>query len=165
MDVVAQVLLAGLLATIAIDCWATFSNRVLDFPRTNWGMVGRWIGHIPTGKFIHRPIGSSAEINHENVLGWTFHYLIGFSYSALYSLLIFTFLHGTPTLLSAWLFGLATVLSPWFIMQPGLGLGVCAIKAPQPNLVRVNNIVIHSIFGIALYISWLLTSTLTIHIQ
>lgn len=87
-------------------------------------------------------------------MGWCFHYFVGMVYAALYVLVVSSVMDGVPTLLSAWVFGLVTILSPWFVMQPGLGLGICAVKAPRPNLVRVQNFIIHSIFGIALYIGW-----------
>ncbi|MBV1914519.1 MAG: DUF2938 domain-containing protein [Pseudomonadales bacterium] len=155
MEVAIQILIVGVLATVAIDIWATFANKMFKLPRTNWAMVGRWLGHIPSGKFTHISISSSPTIKYENTVGWVFHYSIGLSYAALYIGLVFTFLDGIPTLLSAWVFGLVTILSPWFVMQPCLGMGVCAVKAPEPNLVRINNFIIHSIFGIALYCGWI----------
>ena len=158
MEVTIQILFGGLFATVAIDIWATFANRLLKFPRTNWAMVGRWLGHIPSGQLTHISISSSPVIKYENVAGWAFHYFIGLSYAAFYVVLVVTCMEGVPTLLSAWVFGLTTVLSPWFVMQPGLGLGVCAVKATQPGLVRMNNLIIHSIFGVVLYYSWVASS-------
>lgn len=154
MASVLQILLLGVFATAAIDIWATFSNKVLKFPRTNWAMVGRWLGHIPNGKFMHDPVSAAQEISYEEVLGWMFHYFIGIAYAAFYVLIVFLVLNGEPSLLSAWVFGLVTILSPWFIMQPCLGMGFFASKAAQPNLVRLQNFFIHSIFGIALYYGW-----------
>ena len=155
MEVVIKILAIGIFATVIMDVWATFSNRVLNFPRTNWAMVGRWLGHIPSGKFIHNPVGSSAEIKYENILGWTFHYVIGVIYATFYVVMVIWGFDGSSSLLSAWFFGLVTILSPWFILQPALGLGICAVKAPKPRMVRLQNFVIHSIFGIALYYGWL----------
>jgi hypothetical protein len=66
---------------------------------------------------------------------------------------------GSVSLRAAWLFGLVTILSPWFILQPVLGLGLCAVKAPKPNMVRLQNFAIHSIFGIALYYGWQFINT------
>lgn len=156
MDLIIRTLILGTFATAAIDIWATFANKVLRLPRTNWAMVGRWIGHIPSGKIIHHPIGSSAPINHELSLGWAFHYLIGITYAALYVAYVTNALNEIPTLASAFIFGLITILSPWLVMQPCLGLGICAAKAPRSNLVRLQNFIIHSIFGIALYYGWTL---------
>jgi len=147
-------LVMGISATAAIDLWATFANRVLGWPRTHWGMVGRWIGHMRDGQFSHTSIGSSPPVVHESILGWGFHYVVGCIYAALYLMYVSAAQLGQPTLVSAVLFGLVTILSPWFLMQPALGLGICASKAPKPNLVRLQNLVIHTIFGLALYYSY-----------
>jgi len=158
MGVSLQVLGLGIFATVCIDIWATFANKILKFPRTNWAMVGRWVGHIPGGKFIHHPVSASAPVKNEALIGWVFHYLIGIFYAAVYVVYVSIALNNVPTFMSALIFGWITLLSPWFIMQPGLGLGICAVKAPRPNLVRLQNLIIHSVFGIALYYGWVVVN-------
>lgn len=155
MELVFEVTVLGIFATVVIDFWATFSNKVLKFPRTSWAMVGRWLGHIPNGKLVHNSVSNAPEITYENIIGWVFHYFIGITYAFLYIFMVTILQGGFSTLLSAWLFGLLTILSPWLIMQPCLGLGICANKAPKPNMVRLQNFAIHSIFGVALYYGWL----------
>jgi hypothetical protein len=154
MEQAIRILVMGITATVAIDLWATFANRVLGWPRTNWGLVGRWIGRMRDGQFTHVSIGSSPSIDHESVLGWVFHYVVGFIYASAYLMYVSIAQMGRPTLVSAVLFGLVTILSPWLLMQPALGLGICASKAPRPNLVRSQNLIIHTIFGLALYYSY-----------
>jgi len=80
-----------------------------------------------------------------------FHYFIWILYAGFYVALVTLYQAGEPSQLSAWLFDLATILSPWFIMQPSLGIGICASKAPKLNMLRLQNFVILSIFGLALY--------------
>jgi len=155
MEIFSRIIVTGVFATIAIDLWATFANKVLKFPRTNWAMVGRWLGHIPRGKFTHSPISSAQPIKNESLIGWIFHYLIGVTYAAIYAAYFYAVLNGEPTLTSALVFGLVTILSPWLVMQPALGLGICAVNAPKPNLVRLQNLIIHSLFGASLYCGWL----------
>ena len=154
MEQALRVLVMGITATVAIDLWATFANRMLGWPRTNWGMVGRWIGHLRAGQFMHISIGSSPPVVHEASLGWTFHYVVGCIYAALYLMYVHSAQMGQPTLVSAVLFGLVTILSPWLLLQPALGLGMFASKAPRPNLVRLQNLIIHTLFGLALYYSY-----------
>lgn len=145
----------GLIATVTIDLWATLANRMLDWPRTNWAMVGRWLGHLTSGKLVHESIGSSAPIGHESLVGWVFHYVVGCIYASVYLAYVDAVQMGRPTLVTAIVFGLITILSPWLILQPGLGLGICATKAPRPKLVRLQNLIIHTLFGAALYYSYL----------
>jgi hypothetical protein len=161
MEQAFRILVMGITATIAIDLWATFANRILGWPRTNWGMVGRWIGHMRDGQFRHSSIGSAPTIVHESTLGWVFHYVVGCIYAALYLMYAGTTKVGQPTLESAVLFGWVTLLSPWFLMQPALGAGIFATKAPRPNLVRLQNLIIHTTFGLALYYSYLASTALT----
>lgn len=161
MEQALRALAMGLTATVAIDVWATFANRVLGWPRTNWRMVGRWIGHMRGGRFTHVSINSSPSIRHELAIGWAFHYVVGCIYAALYLMYVDAAQMGRPTLGSAVSFGLVTVLSPWLLMQPGLGLGICAARAPRPNLVRLQNLIIHTIFGLALYYSYQIPDALS----
>ncbi|MFL0803343.1 MAG: DUF2938 domain-containing protein [Agarilytica sp.] len=154
MEATIQIVALGFFATAIIDIWATFSNKVFNFPRTNWSIVGRWLGHIPEGKLTHGSIRSTREIPYEHAIGWVFHYFIGVLYTFIYVAVVQLCLNGAPSLISAWVFGLITILSPWFIMQPCLGMGIAASKAPEPNMVRLQNFAIHSIFGLALYYGW-----------
>jgi hypothetical protein len=160
MEQALRILVMGITATAAIDIWAVFSSRVLGWPRTNWGFVGRWIGHMRGGRFTHVSIGTSPAIVHESVLGWVFHYVVGCSYAALYLVYASSSQVGQPTLVSAVLFGLVTTLSPWLLMQPALGLGFCASKAPRSNLVRLQNLIIHTVFGLTLYYSYQVSNAL-----
>jgi hypothetical protein len=160
MEQALRAFVMGITATAAIDLWATFANRVLGWPRTDWGLVGRWIGHMRDGQFAHASIGSSPPIVHEPILGWVFHYVVGCLYAALYLMFVSAAQVGQPTLVSAVLFGLVTILSPWLIMQPALGLGICASKSPRANLVRLQNVIIHTTFGLALYYSYRLSNAL-----
>lgn len=156
-----QILVMGITATVMIDVWLAVLNKVFNLPTTNWAMVGRWFAHLPSGKFIHRPIGSSAEIKHERALGWVIHYVIGIVYAYLYLAVVFYAVASEPTVLSAVLFGLATVLVPWLVLQPGMGLGILARKTPNPNVIRLISLSVHSIFGVSLYLGWIVSTLLT----
>jgi len=160
MELALRILVMGITATVAIDLWATFANRMLGWPRTNWALVGRWIGHMRDGQFMHVSIGSSPTIVNESILGWVFHYVVGCIYATLYMMYVSVAQAGQPTLVSAVLFGLVTILSPWLLMQPALGLGMCASKAPRSNLVRLQNLIIHTVFGLALYYSYQVSNAL-----
>jgi len=72
----------------------------------------------------------------------------------MYLSLVATSSLGRPTFISALLFGLITVMASWFILQPGLGMGVLARNAPDPWLKRMNSLIIHSVFGMAIFVFW-----------
>lgn len=155
-----QVTIMGVVATLVLDAWAAFLSRVFGLPITNWGMVGRWVANLPRGKFIHSPISETPEVRNEHLLGWVFHYVIGIAYALIYLLIMDDWIGSGPSIISAAVFGLCTLVAPWFLLQPGLGVGVFARLAPNPTLLRIMNLVAHTIFGIALYFGWLISVSL-----
>ena len=148
---VMNMIVAGVFATIVLDIWQRVLHAATGIPPTNWGMVGRWFGHMPRGRFVHKAIDEAEPVMGEAAIGWTMHYLIGVIYGVIYVGLFVLVLSGAPTLLNGFLFGMASVTVPWFLMQPGLGLGLMGSKAPNPNIPRYTALAAHCIYGVALY--------------
>jgi hypothetical protein len=153
----AQSVVMGLIATVAIDVWAVILKRGVGLPVADWALVGRWFGHLARGTVAHPAIARAPRIRHELALGWTAHYLIGVVYGLAYVTLV-AVRSGAPSLASACLFGLITLVAPWLILQPGMGAGVFARRAPRPGMTRGVNFSVHLLFGTALYLAWLLVS-------
>ena len=158
-EFITRSLVIGVGATIVLDLWS-LTLRLFGVGMTNWGLVGRWIGHMPRGRFVHGNMSNASPIAGEHAIGWITHYAIGVLYAA--ALLAITSLEWgrAPTLLPALLFSWATIIAPFFIMQPGMGLGVAASKAPKPNVARFRAVLSHTVFGLGLYATALLTATL-----
>lgn len=154
-------LLTGIVATAMIDLWASVLRVGFRLPTTDWGLVGRWFGHMPRGVFLHDSIGKATPIPHERAIGWIAHYGVGILYAFSYLVIVQVLLVEAPSLSSALVFGAATVAVPWLIMQPGLGLGFLASRAPRPNLIRLIGLSVHLVFGASLFLgSWLLAKWL-----
>jgi len=155
MTIILQSIFIDIVATLIIDLWSLILKNVLRLPTTNWAMVGRWFAHLPKAKFTHDKIADAKPYRFELSLGWIMHYVLGIVYAFLY-LFILKILttNSEPEFFSALLFGIVTVLAPWLILQPGLGLGICASRVAKPNLIRAINLSVHSIFGIALFYGW-----------
>lgn len=152
-------LLLGAGATAFMDIVALLQKRLLGIPSLNYAMVGRWLGHLPSGKLIHRPIGKSAPIQAEAALGWFSHYLIGVAFAVAFLVLVGPDWLARPSLMPALGFGVVTVLAPFLILQPSMGAGIAARKTPQPNVARLRSLLAHSSFGLGLWIAglgWLL---------
>lgn len=152
-------LLLGVGATAFMDIVALLQKHLLGIPSLNYAMVGRWLGHLPSGRFIHRPIGKSAQIQAEAPLGWFAHYLIGIVFAVTFLVLVGPDWLARPTLMPALGFGVMTVLAAFLVLQPCLGAGITARKTPQPNVARLRSLVAHSSFGLGLWIAglgWLL---------
>lgn len=153
MQTIINGLLIGILATAILDLWLLLLKHTTGIAQTNWAMVGRWIGHMPQGKFQHSAIADATVVPYELQLGWLTHYIVGVCYALLF--LLGSELLALPvSLISALGFGLLTVVAPWLILQPGMGLGRFASRAPKPALTRTLNLIAHSVFGLGLYIAW-----------
>lgn len=143
----------GVGATVRIDLWALGLKRILGIPTMNWGLVGRWIGHMPEGRFVHDSIGKKAPVRGETAIGWFAHYAIGIIFAGALLALWGLDWARQPTLLPALLVGWATVAAPFFLMQPGLGLGIAAAKTPNPMIARLRSVLTHTVFGVGLYLA------------
>lgn len=153
MDYLMCTLLTGTGATAVMDLSAIARRRLLGIPAPNYGLVGRWIGHMPRGRFRHASIAAAQPVRGERLIGWTAHYLTGIAFAAI--------LLGTwgmawirePTLGPALVVGIGTVAAPFLLMQPGMGAGIAASRTPRPNAARLQSLVTHAIFGFGLYVA------------
>jgi hypothetical protein len=121
-------------------------------------MLGRWVGHLPRGRFVHESIARAEPIRGELALGWATHYAIGISFAGL---LLATFgleWSRAPTPLPALLVGVATVAAPLLVLQPALGAGIASRKTATPLRNSLKSLVTHTVFGFGLYLAALATA-------
>ena len=145
-------LLIGIVATLVMDGWTLLLNRVFGVPSLDYAMVGRWVGHMPRGRFRHAAIGKAPAIAGERVLGWLAHYLIGIGFAGVLLILAGPDWPSRPAPLPALLFGLVTVGLPFLVMHPALGMGIAATKTPNPRKARIKSLGTHLVFGVGLYL-------------
>jgi cytochrome b561 len=142
----------GLGATLLMDVWALLLKRAFNIPLANYCLVGRWLCHMPEGRFMHASIAAAPQKRSECAVGWIAHYVIG----AMYALVLVALVSGSwlarPTLLPAVLFGIGSVLAPYLIMQPSFGLGIAASRTPRPTQARLRSLMAHTAFGVGLYV-------------
>ncbi|WP_166264703.1 DUF2938 family protein [Marinobacter caseinilyticus] len=147
-----EIAFTGAVATAATDLWQQTLRRTLGLPAANWRMIGRWVGWMPRGVFIHRSIATASPVSGELAIGWTFHYVIGIAYAALYAVILQLGAWDRPTLASALGFGVVTLAAPWLVMQPAMGAGVMARNLPNRRVARLVTATSHLVFGFGLYI-------------
>ncbi|GAB3758937.1 DUF2938 domain-containing protein [Ramlibacter monticola] len=147
---IGTVFLIGVGATVVMDAWLVLLGR-LGVPTTNWGLVGRWVGHMPRGQFAHAPIAKAPAVRGELALGWMTHYVIGIAYAAGLIAWVGAEWAEQPTFVPALAFGLLTVVAPLFVMQPAMGSGFLALKTPAPLRNCLRSIANHSVFGAGMY--------------
>jgi hypothetical protein len=148
---IAHAIPVGVGATIILDAWSLFLKLAFKVAPPNFCMVGRWLLHMPQGKFVHASIAAAEPKQAECAAGWTLHYLIGVVFALVFLMLVSCDWLARPTLVPALLFGVATVLFPLFLLQPSLGHGFAASRTPNPTQVRLKSLMTHTAFGLALY--------------
>lgn len=158
-EFVLRVLIIGIGATIVMDLW-TLILKQFGIKSLNYAYLGRWIGHIPQGRWIHKNIANTTPIKGELFIGWCAHYSIGIAFAALLVAIFGLKWTQSPSLLPALFIGIVTVVAPYFILQPGLGAGIASSKTPTPNFNRIKSLITHIIFGFGLYLSALVAKAL-----
>lgn len=136
-----------------VDLWAIVRVRLFGVAPPNYAFVGRWIAHMPQGRFRHESIGASPAVPGERLVGWAAHYLIGIAFAILLVAVAGPAWLDRPTPGVALAVGLGTVIAPFLLLQPGMGAGIAASRTPNPAAARMHSLVTHGIFGLGLYIS------------
>lgn len=154
-DVAAAVGL-GLAATAVLDLWTLIGSTLFGMRPASMAPVGRWIGHMSEGQFLHDSIRTSAPVVGEVAIGWSAHYLVGAVFGVLFIVLAGRGWLARPTLLPALAFGVASVAAPFLLMQPAMGSGIAASLTPDPFAGRMRSLSGHAVFGLGLFAAgWL----------
>jgi hypothetical protein len=150
----------GVGATMVMDLWALLLKQV-GIPSLNFALLGRWIGHLPEGKWIHESIAKAKPVRGELLMGWCAHYSIGITFAGV---LLATFGLGwarSPSLPPALFIGIVTVAAPLLVLQPALGAGIASSKTPKPIFNSVKSVVTHAVFGCGLYLAALAVAVIS----
>lgn len=151
-DFLLRAVLIGAGATLVMDGWALVLRR-LGVPSLNLAFLGRWILHLPRGRFLHESIARAEPIAGELAVGWIAHYAIGVSFAALLLAWYGLSWARTPTLGPALVIGIVTVVAPLFILQPALGAGIASSKTAAPVFNAGKSVVTHLVYGLGLYLA------------
>lgn len=160
MDYLFGLLVTGIGATAVIDLWALLRRQLFEIALPDYGLVGRWLGHMRRGRFRHDSIARAQAIRRERLIGWVAHYATGIAFAGILLGIGGEEWMARPTLGPALLVGVATVAAPFLLMQPGMGAGIAAIRTPRPGPARIQSLLTHAVFGLGLYGTGLLVSAL-----
>lgn len=152
LEFIIRTLSIGAGATLVMDAWA-FGLRRVGIPSLDFALLGRWIGYLPSGTWFHPSIGKAAPVAGERLLGWSAHYGIGITFSALLLAIFGLDWARSPSLAPALLIGAVTVVAPLFILQPALGAGIASSKTAAPLFNAGKSVVTHLVFGVGLYLA------------
>ncbi len=140
----------GIVATAVMDLWLTLL-KALGLPTLNFALLGRWVAHMPRGRWAHQAIAQAAPVRGETALGWAAHYFTGIALALLLAALAGPQWLRAPSLWPALGFGMATVALPLFVMQPAMGAGVASSRTKTPALNVLKSLANHTAFGLGLY--------------
>ena len=152
----------GIGATLCIDLWALFLRTAFGVRSLDYCLLGRWVLHMPEGRFVHDSIATSAAKLHECRIGWIAHYSIGVMFAVLFIAAMPDGWLARPAFVPALTFGVITVLVPWFTIQPAFGLGVASSRSEAPTVAKLRSLTTHAIFGAGLYVSALVLRSFTL---
>ena len=151
IDLLVPAVAIGVAGAAAMDLWSAVLRRRFGIPTLDYRLLGRWIGHMPRGRFVHERIGASPQVPGERALGWAAHYGIGVAFAVLLLALTGHEWLDAPSLWPALAVGLGTVAAPWLVMQPAMGMGIAGSRSPNPTATRLRNLGTHTVYGLGLY--------------
>ena len=149
-DTAWRVVLIGAGATAVMDAWLFVLQRA-GVPTLDFAFLGRWLGHLPRGRWFHAPIAKSPPVRGELALGWLLHYATGIVFAALLVVTCGVQWMQSPSLWPALAWGALTVAAPLLVLQPALGAGVASSKTPTPWKNTLRSLANHLVFGAGLY--------------
>lgn len=142
----------GIGATFIVDMWNLFIRHAFNIRSLDNCLLGRWISHMPKGKFIHLSINNAQKMPYECLIGLIAHYSIGVILAIAFVLIVPGKWLDSPTFFPALIYGITTIVFPLFIMQPSLGLGMASSKTSNPALARLKSLMTHTVFGSGLWL-------------
>jgi hypothetical protein len=151
LDLAIAAIAMGIVGSAMMDVWSVVLRRRFGIPTLDYRLLGRWIGHMPRGRFTHERIATSEAIPTELALGWAAHYAIGITFAGFLLAVVGRAWLAAPTVWPALAVGLATIVAPWFVMQPAMGAGFAAARSPNPRATRLRNLSTHTVYGLGLY--------------
>lgn len=141
--------LAAVPATLAMDVGTrAILAPALGLQAPGPRELGRWIGHMPHGRFRHPDIATAPVVRGEAVIGILTHYAIGLTLGAGYGLLLRAGRARRSSIPLALAYGTATTGFSWFVMFPATGKG--AIRYGENPKLAVFSLCNHIVYGLAL---------------
>jgi hypothetical protein len=157
-DLVVPAIAMGVLGSALMDVWSAVLRRRFGIATLDYRLLGRWIGHMREGRFVHDRIAAAEAVPGERAIGYVAHYAIGVAFAALLLVIVGHDWLASPTIGPALAIGLATIVAPWFVMQPAMGAGAAGSNTPNPTATRLRNVATHVVYGAGVYLGALLVS-------
>ena len=143
----------GIIATLIFDLFQFSMLYAYGINKSKWDLIGRYFYYyLIEKKYFQENIISVLPIKNEIIYGYIVHYVIGAIFGLTYLVLNNIFFN-IPSLFIALLVGFLTVLGSWCVMMPyAFNMGFFASKKEDQKKIMTQNLIVHFIFGIGLFI-------------
>ncbi|MDH5785503.1 MAG: DUF2938 domain-containing protein [Chromatiales bacterium] len=154
MEFILPLYLAGLVGSLGMDLISPLAERLGYRTGVTMPLIGRWFIGLFSGRFFHADIRHTPVQQHENLVGWLFHYFIGGGAVALLFLPIlwagdYAVLPSSPL---PWVaFGLFTSFLPWLLLMPSYGWGLFGMLGPNGSKPLIASPLNHLGYGVGLW--------------
>jgi len=147
---------AGIFATLLFDIFQISLSYAYNIKKSKWNLIGRYFYGLIEKKYFRENLEDTEIIKNELILGYIIHYLIGSIFGIVYVLINVIFFY-EPSVILSLIIGFITVLGSWVILMPlAFNIGFFASKKEEQIQLIVQNLLIHFIFGIGLYLGYLI---------
>jgi len=150
MDLVLEVLGAGVLGTVAMDLGNLVLARAGIISRIDVGMIGRMAAGWSRGRLRYRHPGEMEEVRNEKSVGYFTHFAIGVGFAVPYLLGWHVLVEGPAPPAWAIPYGVATTVASWFFVYPSMGLGALGRRSPDGLRAVVSPLANHFLYGLGL---------------
>ena len=150
MNLVVEVLAAGVLGTVAMDLGNLLFSRAGILSKIDMGMIGRMAAGWTRGRLCYQHPSEMEEVRNEKAYGYLTHYAIGVGFTIPYILGWALFLGGPPSPLLAIVYGIATTAASWFFVYPSMGFGALGRRSPDGLRAVLSPLANHFFFGLGM---------------
>ena len=153
-----QGIISGIFATLLFDLFQISLFYAHNINKSKWDLVGRYFIGLMNRKYFRDDIANDIAEKNELLIGYIVHYIIGSLFGILYVLLNMIF-YIEPSIFLSLIIGFITVLGSWCILMPlTFNIGFFASKKEDQKQIMVQNLIAHFIFGVGLYLGYLICS-------
>lgn len=133
-----------------MDVWSALAGRMGLVVKPSSALLGRWMSHFRSGKFVHQDIRNAMQHRLETQIGAITHYVIGALLGVVFLVLADTTSFNPKNYVAAAAYGLLTCVFAWFLMFPAFGFGVFGSNAPAEAKLLRTSTMNHIVFGLTL---------------
>jgi hypothetical protein len=152
LDLVAPIIVAGLVGTLAMDSLNQLFARSGMLLKIDVKVIGRMAVGWMRGRFLYKNPSEMEKVANERLYGYVAHYAIGVCLAAPYVLGWALLVGGPASPVWALAYGVATTVASYFFVYPCMGLGVFGRRSPEGLRAPLSSLANHLFYGVGLVV-------------